>query len=288
MARLPALRKRRVAPNHPAMSHTLPAYGEKRLPGINWYGMRTLYMKEVRRFLKVKTQTVLAPAVTALLYLIIFVVAMGRSGTLALGVPYTDFIVPGLIVMAMIQNSFANTVSTLTIGKVQGTIIDMLMPPLSAGEILTALIAGAVSRGFMVGAGVWIVVLLIPGVNAGIQHLWAVLYFGFMGSVMLGLLGVLGGLWAEKFDHSAAIQNFLIQPLTFLSGTFYTLDKLPAGWRDMSLANPFFHIIDGFRYGFISAADAPLLGGALLLLALNLLLWAVAFVLLKRGWKLRA
>ncbi len=270
------------------MPSSLPAFGEKRLPGINWYGMQTLFMKEVRRFLKVKTQTVLAPAITALLYLIIFVVAMGRNGTLALGVPYADFIVPGLIVMAMIQNSFANTVSTLTIGKVQGTIIDILMPPLSAGEILTSLVAGAVTRAFMVGIGVWVVVLLIPGVHATIQHIWAVLYFSLMGAAMLALLGVLGGLWAEKFDHSAAIQNFLIQPLTFLSGTFYTLDRLPGHWRDVSLANPFFHIIDGFRYGFIGASDAPLLWGALLLLGLNTLLWITAYILLKRGWKLRA
>lgn len=270
------------------MTPTLPAYGEKRVPGINWYGLKTLYQKEVRRFLKVKTQTVLAPAITALLYLIIFVVAMGRKGTLALGVPYPDFIVPGLIVMAMIQNSFANTVSTLTIGKVQGTIIDILMPPLSAGEVLTALVAGGVTRALMVGLGVWVVVLLIPGVHATIQHVWAVGFFGIMGAAMLALLGVLGGLWAEKFDHSAAIQNFLIQPLTFLSGTFYTLDRLPGHWRDVSLANPFFHIIDGFRYGFIGQSDAPLLLGGLLLLAINVLLWALAYVLIKRGWKLRA
>jgi ABC-2 type transport system permease protein len=270
------------------MAFTLPAFGEKRIAGINWYGLKTLYLKEVRRFLKVQTQTVLAPAITALLYLVIFVVAMGRKGTLALGVPYPDFIVPGLIVMAMIQNSFANTISTLTIGKVQGTIIDILMPPLSAGEVLAALVGGGVTRALLVGLGVWIVVLLIPGVHAPIRHIWAVFYYGLMGSAMLALMGVLGGLWAEKFDHSAMITNFIIQPLTFLSGTFYTLDRLPGHWRDVSLANPFFHVIDGFRYGFISAADAPLLPGALLLAALNAILWGTTYALLRRGWRLRA
>jgi ABC-2 type transport system permease protein len=270
------------------MAFTLPAYGEKRVPGINWYGMKTLYQKEVRRFLKVHTQTVMAPAVTALLYLVIFVVAMGRKGSDALGVPYADFIVPGLIVMAMIQNSFANTVSSLTIGKVQGTIIDILMPPLSAGEVVSAYVAGAITRGVMVGLGVWLVVLLVPGVHAPVSHMWAVVYYGLAGTMLLGLMGVIGGMWAEKFDHSSAITNFIIQPLTFLSGTFYTLDRLPGHWRDVSLANPFFHIIDGFRYGFIGAADAPLLPGALLLAGLNVALWALAWVLLDRGWKLRA
>ncbi len=270
------------------MSYTLPAYGEKRIHVINWYGLWTLYSKEVRRFMKVKMQTLAAPAVTALLYMAIFVVAMGKAGTMALGVSYPDFIAPGLIMMAMVQNAFANSSSSIIIGKMQGTLIDVLMPPLSAGELLVAYVAGAVTRGLLVGLAVWIAVLLLPGVDVPIRHGWAVLYFSIMGTAMLALVGVITGQWAEKFDHTSAITNFIIQPLTFLSGTFYTIDRLPQPWRDASLANPFFHIIDGFRYGFIGAADAPVWWGVVILAVVNVALWGVCYVTLKRGWKLRA
>ncbi len=270
------------------MAHPLPAYGAKRIHVVNWFGLWTLYGKEVRRFMKVRTQTLAAPAVTALLYMVIFVVAMGRARTQTLGVPYPDFIAPGLIAMAMVQNAFANTSSTLIIGKVQGSIIDVLMPPLSAGELLAAWVGGAVTRAVLVGVAVWLVVLILPGVDAPIVHLWAVLYFGIMGSALLAMVGVLTGQWADKFDHTAAITNFVIQPLTFLSGTFYTLDRLPGHWRDASLANPFFHIIDGFRYGFINAADAPVWWGVAILAVVNSLMWGLCYWTLKRGWKLRA
>jgi ABC-2 type transport system permease protein len=270
------------------MAYQLPAYGEKRIHVINWYGLWTLYCKEVRRFMKVQMQTLVAPAVTALLYMAIFVVAMGKTNTVALGAAYPDFIAPGLIMMAMLQNAFANSSSTLIIGKVQGSIIDVLMPPLSAGELLCAYVGGSVTRALMVGLSVWIAVLLLPGVDAPIRHIWAVLYFGVMGAAMLGLMGVLAGQWAEKFDHTAAVTNFIIQPLTFLSGTFYTLDRLPQPWRDVSLINPFFHIIDGFRYGFIGAADAPIWWGVVILAGVNIVLWAICYMTLKRGWKLRA
>jgi ABC-2 type transport system permease protein len=266
----------------------LPAFGVKRIAHVNFYGTWTLYAKEVRRFLKVYQQTLTAPAVTTLLYLAIFVVAIGQQGKFVLGVRFADFIAPGLIIMAMIQNAFANTSSSMIIGKVQGSIIDTLMPPLSPTELTLAFVAGAVTRGFLVGLSVWLAILLLPNIDVHIHALWAVLYFGFMGTIMLGLLGILTGLWAEKFDHSAAITNFIVQPLSLLSGTFYTLASLPTPWREISLFNPFFHIIDGFRYGFIGVADAPLLPGALALLALNGVLWLLCYSLFKSGWHTRA
>lgn len=262
--------------------------GTQRIGLLNWFGMRTLYMKEVRRFLKVHTQTVWAPAVTTLLFLAIFTVALGRSGYTILGHRFADFLGPGLIVMAMIQNAFANTSSSLMIGKVQGTIIDVLMPPLSPGELLFAYVAGGVTRAIAVGLAVWLAILLWPGADAPIRHIWAIAYFGIMGAAMLALIGILTGIWAEKFDHTAAVTNFVIQPLSLLSGTFYSLDRLSGLWSTVSHLNPFFFIIDGFRYGFIGVSDGPLLWGALYLLAINAVLGTVTYWLLRSGWKLKA
>jgi ABC-2 type transport system permease protein len=270
------------------MSTPLPPFGVKRIPLWNGPGTWTLYLKEVRRFLKVYQQTLTAPAVTTLLYLAIFVVGIGQSGKTVLGIRFADFIAPGLIVMAMIQNAFANSSSSLVIGKVQGSIIDMLMPPLSPSELTLAYVAGAVTRAFLVGLAVWAAVWLLPGVNVRIHNLGAVIFFGLMGSMMLAMLGILTGLWAEKFDHSAAITNFVVQPLSLLSGTFYSISVLPEPWHSISLFNPFFHVIDGFRYGFIGVADAPLLPGAIALLLLNAGLWWLCYALFKSGWRTRA
>lgn len=262
--------------------------GVARISVLNWYGLKTLYLKEVRRFVKVQMQTVWAPAITTLLFLAIFTVALGRTGRTVMDRPFADFLAPGLIVMGMIQNAFANTSSSLLIGKVQGTIIDILMPPLSSGELLLAFVSGAVTRAATVGLTVWAAMLLWPGVHVTITHLWAVLYYGLMGSMLLSLLGILTGIWADKFDHAAAIGNFVIQPLSLLSGTFYTLDKLHGTWAAISHVNPFFYIIDGFRYGFLGQSDGPLAIGALFLLALNAILGVVAYVLMRRGWRLKA
>ncbi len=267
---------------------TLPAFGARPIAVINRYGLWTLYLKEVRRFLKVYTQTLLAPCITTLLYLAIFVVAIGGAGKKLLGVPFADFIAPGLVVMTMLQNSFANSSSSLIIGKVQGSIIDILMPPLSSGELVMAYVAGAVTRALLVGAVVCLAIWLMPGVDIHLHNLAAILYFGIMGATLLALMGILTGLWAEKFDHSAAITNFIVQPLSMLSGTFYTLEKLPPFWAKISLFNPFFHIIDGFRYGFIGAADAPLLPGAIALLIINAVLWFLCVRLFRSGWRTRA
>ncbi len=268
----------------------LPAFPEPGvpvIPGINIEGLKTLYLKEVRRFFKVQLQTVWAPAITTLLFLVIFAVALGRSGTNILGVPYADFLGPGLIVMGMIQNSFANSSSTILVAKVQGSIIDVLMPPLSAGELLLAWVAGALTRAWLVGAAVWLAMALAPGVHVPIRNPLLILYYGTMGSVMLSLLGVLTGVWAEKFDHAAAVTNFIVQPLTLLSGTFYVVDRLGPVVAGVAHANPFFHIIDGFRAGFIGVSDGPLLAGGILLLVVNLLLWALCYRVVKSGWKLR-
>lgn len=271
-----------------AVSHRFQPPGVPRIGVVNWYGLGILYAKEVRRFWKVQTQTIWAPAITTLLFLAIFTVALGRGGHTLLGHPFADFVAPGLIVMAMIQNAFANTSSTILIGKVQGTIIDVLMPPLSAGELTAAFLGGAITRAVAVGLAVWLAMLLWPGVEVVVRHGWAVAYYGLMGAVMLGAMGILTGMWAEKFDHAAAITNFVIQPLSLLSGTFYTLDKLHGHWAAASHANPFFFIIDGFRYGFLGVSDGPLLFGALFLAGINLALVVLIYALFRSGWKLRA
>ena len=259
---------------------------------VNWGGLATLYVKEVRRFFKVQLQTVWAPAVTTMMFLVIFTIALGREGrTVPLGdgaIAFADFLAPGLIVMGMIQNAFANSSFSLLVGKIQGTIVDYLMPPLSMGELITGLIGAAVTRAFLVGFAVWLAMLLWPGVHVVPRHPWALLWFGLMGSMMLGFLGLLTSIWAEKFDHAAAITNFVVAPLSLLSGTFYSIDTLSPTFRAVSHANPFFYVISGFRYGFVGEADSPILFGSLLLLGINLVLWALCLTLLRTGWKLKA
>jgi ABC-2 type transport system permease protein len=262
--------------------------GEPVILGINWQGMQTLYLKEVRRFFKVQLQTVWAPAITTLLFLAIFMVALGGMKREVLGVPFAAFLAPGLIMMGMAQNSFANSLSSLIIAKVQGTIVDILMPPLSTAEILTALVAGAVTRAWLVGLAIWAAMWAWPGVPVQVSSLWPVLAFGTLGASMLALIGVLTGLWADKFDHGAAVTNFVVQPLTLLSGTFYAIERLPPAMQTISMWNPFFYMIDGFRAGFIGVSEAPLGLGLAVLVLLNIILWVAAYRLFRSGWKLRA
>ena len=263
------------------------APGDAVLKGVNWGGLKTLYIKEVRRFFKVQTQTVWAPAVTTLLYLAIFTVALGRAGRQVLGVPFADFIAPGLIVMAMMQNAFANASFSLLVGKIQGNIVDYLMPPLSTGELMAGLVGAAVTRAFLVGIAVWLAMLLWPGVSVDVRHPALVLWFGLMGALLLSFLGLLTSLWAEKFDHAAAVTNFVVTPLSLLSGTFYSVRQLAPTFQAVSHANPFFYVISGFRAGFLGMSDSPLWVGAAGLLVLNLLLWAACYALLKSGWKIK-
>jgi ABC-2 type transport system permease protein len=265
-----------------------PQPGVPAIRSINWGGLRTLYMKEVRRFFKVHLQTIWAPAITTLLYLIIFTVAMGRAGRSMLGVPFADFIAPGLIIMGMMQNAFANSSFSLLVGKIQGTIVDYLMPPLSNAELLAGLTAGAVTRAFCVGGAVWVAMLFWPGVHVTPVHPLAILGFGLLGSTMLALLGVLTSIWAEKFDHAAMVQNFIVAPLALLSGTFYSIDKLSPVFAAFSRANPFHYAISGFRYGFLGAADSPVGTGVAVLLAIDVALGVLCYMLLRTGWKLKA
>ena len=258
------------------------------IPSVNWQGLKTLYLKEVRRFFKVQLQTIWAPAITTLLFLVIFALALGGTRTAVLGVPYADFLGPGLIVMGMIQNAFANSSSSILVAKVQGSIIDVLMPPLSAGELVMAYVAGAVTRAWLVGIAVWTVMAIAPGVNVPVANPVLVVYFGTMGAVMLSLLGVLSGVWADKFDHAAAVTNFVIQPLTLLSGTFYAIDKVNPTMAMISHVNPFFYIIDGFRSGFIGTSDGLLVQGAVILALVNVLLWALCYRVIRSGWRLKA
>jgi ABC-2 type transport system permease protein len=278
---------------HPEIGETpLPPYGVPVIRNVNWGGLRTLYIKEVRRFFKVQLQTIWAPSVTTLLFLVIFSVALGGGGrTVSLegrAVHFADFLAPGLIVMAMLQNAFANASFSLLVGKIQGTIVDYLMPPLSTAELLAGLTGGAVTRAFCVGGAVWLAMLLWPGVQVIPQHLWAVLWFGLLGSTFLALLGVLTSIWAEKFDHAAAVTNFVVAPLALLSGTFYSVDRLAPLFRTISHFNPFFYVISGFRYGFLGVADSPIVLGSAVVLGLDVVLGLGCYVLLKSGWKLKS
>ena len=263
------------------------APGEPVLSGVNWGGLKTLYIKEVRRFFKVQMQTVWAPAVTTLLYLAIFTVALGRAGRTVMGVPFADFIAPGLIVMAMMQYAFANSSFSLLVGKMQGNIVDYLMPPLSTGELIAGLVGAAVTRAFLVGCAVWLAMLLWPGVHVRLAHPQWVFWFGLMGALMLSFLGLLTSLWADKFDHAAAVTNFVVTPLSLLSGTFYSVHQLAPSFQAVSHANPFFYVISGFRFGFLGLADSPVAVGAGVLLVLNVALWALCYSLIRRGWKIK-
>jgi ABC-2 type transport system permease protein len=223
-----------------------------------------------------------------MLFLVIFTVALGRSGRMVMGFPFADFLAPGLIVMGMLQNAFANSSFSLLVGKVQGTIVDYLMPPLSTGELMLGMAGASVTRAALVGLAVWGAMLLWPGVHVMPSHFWAVIWFGLMGSLMLSFLGLITSIWAEKFDHAAAVGNFVVAPLSLLSGTFYSIEALSPTFRAISHANPFFYVISGFRYGFLGIADSPVWWGALILLAINAGLGAACYAMLRTGWKLKA
>ena len=275
------------------MPRQFPAQGEPVIHRVNKLGLWTLYIKEVRRFIKVQTQTIWAPAITTLLQLVIFTVALGREGREVLGVSFATFVAPGLIVMGMMNNAFANSSFNFLSGKMQGTIVDYLMPPLSEIELMLGLIGAAVTRAVLVGLALAGAMWLYPGVVLGVPHLWAIVWFGLMGSMLLAFVGLLSSMWAEKFDHNAAITNFVIMPLTMLSGTFYVIDNLAPAFQTISRLNPIFYVISGFRFGFLGQSDigstnAAVLHGAIGLGVLNLVVGTVCFLLLKRGWKLKS
>jgi len=270
-----------------------PPKGQPLITGFNRIGLWSLYMKEVRRFLKVQTQTIWAPAVTTLLFLVIFTVAMGRGGREVLGVSFATFVAPGLIMMGMMQNAFANSSFSLLAGKIQGTIIDLLMPPLTEAELMIGIVAAAVTRALLVGGALALAMALWPGVDIMAHHPWAVAWFGLMGATMLALMGLLASIWAEKFDHAAAVTNFVVAPLSLLSGTFYVISNLTPPFQAISRMNPFFYMISGFRFGFIGESDIgntnqAVIGAAIGAGVLNLVLGFVTYRLLKSGWKIKS
>ena len=248
-------------------------------------GFPTLLYKEVLRFWKVSFQTVAAPVLTTLLYLLVFAHALASHVQAYAGVSYLQFLVPGLAMMAILQNAFANSSSSLIQSKITGNIVFILLPPLAAGEIFAAYLLASMVRGLAVGLGVfaatfWLIPL--PLLHPG----WA-LAFAVVGSAMLGTMGIIAGIWSEKFDQLAAFQNFLVMPLTFLAGVFYSLHSLPPFWQAVSQLNPFFYAIDGFRYGFFGQSDVPpWLSLAIASAAFGALSW-LTLHLLRRGYKLR-
>lgn len=252
---------------------------------MNWIACYTLFKKEVLRWVKVWLQTVLAPVVTAWLYLLVFGHVLEGRVQVFDGVSYTQFLIPGLLMMTVIQNAFANTSSSLIQSKVMGSIIFVLLPPFSALEMFLAYIGAAVMRGLAVGVGVF--GLAIFYAHVPIDNFWIILLFAVLGSYTLGALGLIAGMWAEKFDQIAAFQSFLIVPLTFLSGVFYSIKSLPPLWATLSHWNPFFYMIDGFRYGFFGQSDQPVLVSLTAMLIAAALLTVVCVSMLSRGYKLR-
>lgn len=267
-------------------STVMAAMGARRFGRVNWLGLATLAERETRRFMAVWTQTILAPLVTAGLFLLIFTIAIGPTRGDVMGVAFTTFIAPGILMMTVIQNAFANTSSSIVISKVQGNIVDTLMPPLSAGELVLGYLAGGVGRGLLVAVAIWLGLWVFLGI--GLAHpLWA-LCFVLLGAGFLSGIGIVAGIFANKFDQMAAITNFIVTPLAFLSGTFYSVEALPPVLYTVTHFNPIFYLIDGARYGVIGVSDSdPLLGltvGAAATLAVCLIAWRM----LATGYRLKA
>ncbi|MEE9346918.1 MAG: ABC transporter permease [Robiginitomaculum sp.] len=264
---------------------------------VNWMGLWTLYKKEVHRFMKILPQTLLAPMISNLLYMIVFVLAFSerRAGAGGNTENFVSFLAPGLIMLGILNNSAANSSSSIMTGKLMGSINDVLTPPMSSTEIALGYIGGAATRGICVALSTGIgLALLIPLLNLSgvaplpLTHIWAILYYGISASFLMGMIGVISGLWAEKFDQLSVVNNFIIMPLSFLSGTFYHIDILPPLFKSISLANPMFYLIDGFRYGFTGAHDGDLMTGAIMIGVINLILFIICLRILKSGWRLKA
>jgi ABC-2 type transport system permease protein len=248
-------------------------------------GFSTLLYKELLRFVKVSVQTIAAPVLTSMLYLMVFSQALSERVMVFEKVPYTTFLVPGLVMMAVLQNAFANTSSSLIQSKVTGNIVFVLLPPLSHWEMFAAYVLAAMVRGLVVGLGVFVVTAWFTHLSFA-EPLW-ILVFAVLGSAILGTMGLIGGIWAEKFDQIAAFQNFIVMPATFLAGVFYSVRSLPPFWQTVSHLNPFFYMVDGFRYGFFGVSDVPPLASLAVVLATLAVAAAVALKLLAAGYKLR-
>jgi ABC-2 type transport system permease protein len=260
---------------------TRPAEGR-----ANWLGLWALYLREVKRFAKMFGQTLLAPVVTTLLFLAVFSVAFGGGGRSVAGIPYAQFLAPGLIMMAILQNAFANTSTSLMMAKVNLNIVDTLMPPLSAAELTCGFAMGGATRGIAVALAVALAMSLF--VPLGVHSPAIIVFHAFGASLMMSLIGLMAAIWAEKFDQIASIANFVVLPLSFLSGTFYTIQRLPEALQTISLLNPFFYAVDGLRYGFLGYSDGDPLIGAAMVGGADILLWIACHRMFASGYKLKA
>ena len=260
--------------------------GVRRFGLVNWIGIYSLYVKEVSRFLIVWAQTLLSPLVSSLLFLSVLTLALGNDRGDVLGYSFISFLAPGLIVMSIVQQSFSHSVSSLMIGKIQGNIIDTLLAPLSATEVTLAIIFAAVTRGLVILIISIVVFSLIVEI-----HIYSIFYIfigAFLGTFILGALGFITGLWAEKFDHTATITNFIITPLSFLSGVFYSIERLPDFFQSISKINPFFYIIDICRFGFLGVSDGSIGIGLVYLTILSIIVWLISYYLYKIGYKIKS
>ena len=260
--------------------------GVRRFGLINWIGAWTLYKKEVLRFLVVWIQTIFSPLVSSLLFLLVLSLAIGAERGEVLGVPFITFLAPGLISMQVIQQAFSHSSSSFMIGKIQGNIVDILYAPLSPAEVTLLISLASVTRSVLIAIVSIITFKLI--IDIQITNYFYLIVFTFLSSFILGNIGIIAGLWAEKFDHMATVTNFVIIPLSFLSGTFYTIDRLPEFLQTISKANPFFYMIDGFRYSFLGKADGSIMIGLIYLSILSIVSWFITYLLYKKGYKLKS
>ena len=260
--------------------------GTRRFGSINWIGAWTLYKKEVLRFLIVWIQTLFSPLITSLLFLSVLSLAIGNERGNVLGVPFIVFLAPGLIAMQIIQQAFSHSSSSFMIGKIQGNIVDLIYAPLSAGEVTLAVTLASVTRSVLIAIISLLVFYLF--IDLEIKNFMTLIAFTLLSAFSLGALGIIAGLWAEKFDHMATVTNFIIIPLSFLSGTFYSIERLPEVLQTISKANPFFYMIDGFRYSFLGQSDGSVIFGLVYLSILSLLIWFIAYILYKKGYKLKS
>ena len=254
--------------------------------GINWVGVYSLYLKETLRFLIVFGQTVVGPVVTAILFLLVISLAIGNERSNVLGVPFIEFLAPGLIAMQIIQQAFSHSSSSLLMGKIMGNIVDLIGAPLSAAEVSLSIVLAAVTRALIISIVSIIIFSFIIEIEIK-NYLFFILYL-FLSSFIMGAAGFIAGLWADKFDHMATATNFIIVPLSFLSGTFYSIDRLPKYLTTLSYYNPFFHMIDGFRYAFIGTADGSLYFGIIYLSVLSFIVWFIGYLLYKKGYKIKS
>lgn len=266
--------------------HDFADMGTRRFGRINWLGLSTLCQREMQRFLAVWTQTLLAPLATSALFLLIFSIAIGPTRGEVMGVPFTHFIAPGILMMTVIQNAFANTSSSIVIGKVQGNIVDTLMPPLSPTELVIGYLVGSIARGLCVAVAITLGLAIFLSIMP--VHPFMALGFVILGSAFMGAVGIVAGIFANKFDQMAAITNFIVTPLAFLSGTFYSVRALPPVLEEITRFNPIFYLIDGLRYSVLGVSDSSPTLGAVVALGSTLVVSAIALMMFSRGYRLKA